>query len=91
MTKDGWKGVGYIVHDEITGAAAYRISGGKSGGLMFAAGGIASYRGGRYKPTKPPSPDIFKPRGSGPGLLTVFISILLFSLGAYQFFATWPT
>lgn len=32
MTKGKWKGVGYIVTDDQTGAGAYMISGGKAGG-----------------------------------------------------------
>ena len=33
VRKDGWEGVGYIIQDELTGAASYRISGGMAGGL----------------------------------------------------------
>ncbi len=87
MTKDGWKGVGYIIHDELTGAAAYRISGGKSGGLWLAAGGIASYRV-RSGPTKAP-PSVFKPPSGGIGLLELISSILLFSVGVAILYSTW--
>ncbi len=32
ITKDGWRGTGYLVFDSTTGGGAYRISGGLSGG-----------------------------------------------------------
>ncbi len=88
MTKDGWKGVGYIVHGEVTGAAAYRISGGKSGGLMFAAGGIASYRVANG-PTEPPTSNPFANPGGGPGLLTRLFTVTFFLVGLYLLYQTW--
>ena len=43
VTVNGWTGVGYIIEDPATGAAAYKISGGANGGYLLAQGGMALF------------------------------------------------
>jgi hypothetical protein len=37
ITQSGWTGTGYIITDPVTGAGAYKISGGANGGVMILA------------------------------------------------------